>query len=1247
MRPLYLSVEGMHSFVERQEIHFTQLSDMGMFGIFGPTGSGKSTILDAITLSLYGRVGRALHGTHGVINHNVDRMEVIYEFELFSAGETRRYRIERRYQRRDDQRAELRVCRLLDITVPEAVSVLGDKVTDVENTVRELIGLTMDDFTKAVVLPQGRFAELLQMKPAERKSMLERLFGLEKYGAKLRSFVGRRLENVRHELDLVQQGLTSLGDASPEALAKTEDELQAARTEESNAKTAADAARIHFHRVDGLWQTQKQLNEIGEKLAAHRLREDDIRMAKAALAASERAQRVLVAAQEGENLASQKAALENRLNLLEQEQRSWNERRQGATGALEQAQARYAEEQPRLVAQQAKLEEARAIDDEARGARERLQPLQERAKKLEQEVQASAVKEKTLSTRFTKAKAELDEASELWRSNLVDAAERMRVAKLKSKTDLMTAAHLQWQQQRREAARRHASYNEAAAALQLKQGALTQTRASLTALEHEFDLWVRSKPGDEEVLSQRDRELERIHHTLELVQQAESQVSQAVKQEFEVEERLDAALQQLETADSARAQAVESVQRLEATQQKELERLRQNHAAMLAAELVAGEPCPVCGSTVHPRLGHADLSRDAAAAQQEAAAGVSGTAEPPDLERKLAQARDFAHHCDLDLSKATHEVTVLRVHGQAAKEQVLKAQDNLKELVAKVNRLVAEDLPEGLPGDATGDLPVSDEPDGGLTLTTGSRLSQWLEIHETDLTQQKKRLQDWTNKHEDLRAKIDEARQRLGTADSEASAAQVRAELSQREESDAEVALSQQRDVLREAMENLRQELASLSVSLPNLLEDAPKWIAAAQQEIQRKDQLAQEAQRRTQELETGLKDLENQILQVKEQKMSFESDLAKLMEQWRTDERWIQDLEKRVYAVTGGDSVARALEGVKVRLNQLLNQRTEAEQAYRAAEQKLLQTTEELTIQRTRLGNVQEMYATFEAKIERLLSEEGFVTIQAARDAKLTDGEQESLENSVSNYEETTRQFESRLQHLRDQLGNQFVSEHDWEQAKAAEEQAQALWQTALESRAGLENNLKELQVRHERWKVLNEQVVQLQEKEQLVKEIASLLQGNAFVGFLAAEHMDFVAHAASDLFQKLSSNKFALEVDSEGGFLVRDDFNAGKRRAVGSLSGGELFQASLSLALALSTQIQLRGSCPLEFFFLDEGFGTLDPERLDKVMTSLETLQHGSMTIGIISHVPELRQRMPRRLLIEPADASGRGSRVRIERL
>ena len=94
---------------------------------------------------------------------------------------------------------------------------------------------------------------------------------------------------------------------------------------------------------------------------------------------------------------------------------------------------------------------------------------------------------------------------------------------------------------------------------------------------------------------------------------------------------------------------------------------------------------------------------------------------------------------------------------------------------------------------------------------------------------------------------------------------------------------------------------------------------------------------------------------------------------------------------------------------------------------------------------------------------------------------------------------------------------------------------------------------------------------------------------------------------------------------------------RPVHTLSGGETFMASLALALALSTQVQARSQHPLEFFFLDEGFGSLDAEALDRVMGAIESLRDDARTIGLISHVPAVRERVPRYLEVSGPGRDG----------
>ena len=128
------------------------------------------------------------------------------------------------------------------------------------------------------------------------------------------------------------------------------------------------------------------------------------------------------------------------------------------------------------------------------------------------------------------------------------------------------------------------------------------------------------------------------------------------------------------------------------------------------------------------------------------------------------------------------------------------------------------------------------------------------------------------------------------------------------------------------------------------------------------------------------------------------------------------------------------------------------------------------------------------------------------------------------------------------------------------------------------------------------------------------------------------------------MTNGRYSLEVNSSSKFVIRDNLSGGKLRDIDTLSGGEMFLTSLALAMSLSNDIQLKGSLPLELLFIDEGFGYLDNESLEKVIESIGRLDNKNLNIGIISHIEELKNRVPVKLLVE-GNVLGESSAVRIE--
>ncbi|MNU96963.1 Nuclease SbcCD subunit C [compost metagenome] len=256
-------------------------------------------------------------------------------------------------------------------------------------------------------------------------------------------------------------------------------------------------------------------------------------------------------------------------------------------------------------------------------------------------------------------------------------------------------------------------------------------------------------------------------------------------------------------------------------------------------------------------------------------------------------------------------------------------------------------------------------------------------------------------------------------------------------------------------------------------------------------------------------------------------------------------------------------------------------------------------------------------------------------------------MEERITVHRDLERELTIQTRELESKLAGRQIQEEEWENCKIRLAAGKEADEMAVQSKARAERDLEDIEVRHIRWKELESNRIKLNHSANLLSKLQSSLRGNAFVEYVAEEQLMNVSQAASQRLRDLTKQRYSLETDSGGGFIICDDANGGIKRPVSTLSGGETFLTSLALALALSAQIQLRGQYPLQFFFLDEGFGTLDPELLDTVITSLEQLHHDHLAVGVISHVAELRARLPRKLVVIPAENAGLGSRIMIENL
>ena len=339
--------------------------------------------------------------------------------------------------------------------------------------------------------------------------------------------------------------------------------------------------------------------------------------------------------------------------------------------------------------------------------------------------------------------------------------------------------------------------------------------------------------------------------------------------------------------------------------------------------------------------------------------------------------------------------------------------------------------------------------------------------------------------------------------------------------------------------------------------------------------------------------------------------------------------------------------------------QRVEAVEGYRAAHQRLARAV-------LLLGQARERHALAAVQAGRLLAESSFESAELVQAAVRTPERVDALEQAVAAYE---------VEHARllEGFGREAIvavaarvaaaGEQAPDDLQGVREQVEQLRAAAhrLTLREGeRESVLRSLQALRGEYAAFRAQTAQRYDRAQMLANLAAAARGDTLGGY---EHqVDLVSYVLGAEFERiLRSASLHLDRMSEGRYgMVFSDHRAkgsrsggglnleitdtwtGEPREASSLSGGESFLASLSLALGLAEVVQANnGGIELDTLFIDEGFGTLDAETLDMVMGTIESLRDSGRTIGLISHVEEMKNRIPAQIVVEKGQ---NGSSVRV---
>ncbi len=1196
------------------------LDKLGLFAITGATGAGKSTLLDAMCLALFDRtprlgerggvpVGRPdeevdarllANDVRGVLRRGAG--EGFAEVD-FLGRDGRRYRARwtvRRARSKAEGRFQAQEMVLTDVATGQT---FGRTKSEVLKAIEERLGLSFDQFRRSALLAQGEFAAFLRADANERAELLERMTGTEVY-SKLSTAAHQRHKELQEELEKLAHGVAAIARLTDEDRAAQEE----LRTREEAAQAEAQAAQARAEQA-AHWYTERA-RLVAQEAEAEQARQ----RAAQAVEAAEPRKVELARVRSAEVLRAPVARVDETARRLEDADSALTARRAEEESARASAQkheeARAKAEARKNAAVEAEatarpaLEEAvkldaaleRARSDEQEAAR-KLDAARESERLAGDEVARVAKEESAARADVDVARAWLSEHGRLealarewprWEAELTRygrATQEETVAR-----DSLTKLRTQAESLRAEVDLRREERREAGEAVQAAEA----TVASAEAAQGE-DAGAERRTRRESLLSRQEG--------LRALTEARKGASEAARAEQEAAEEADKARAEQASA-TAEAEAAK-VRRIEhEAALKEAQRALDGARAAQGfsehrAELREGEPCPLCGATEHP-YGRAEAA----------------------LEGLVVEARGRVEALEGERTVATRAEATASARAAGAGPRASQAEAR-REAAAK-RRAQQRESWSTCRAKLVGDLPPEDAEAEGV--------ESWLE------------------------AALAEAKARLAVLKTEEEAAEKLARAAKEARAALTVARERQEEtekVLRQSEEALRQNVEAQAVS---------------ERELTRASEVRQEV---LVGLATPFKDSQRWQESLTADPVSFRMRCAKWVAEWNTREQALREAEARVVQAEAKRAPAEATAGlrhtqtedcagalaraqellretqatrgallggrptaeVRATLHRELEEASRAFESVRAEAEKAKQAAATIAALVGEAVRTREAASTAKAEAEAALSallSERSLTLEAvrallARDAAWCEAEERALSALRQSHEHALSVLKEREgQRTRHEAsGLPSLSEAEAPTAcERARADTEARRQAVATVKARLEQD-DEARRRH------GEQARLLEEKQRAggvwrtLSELIGSHDGKKFKVFAQSLTLDALLHHANAHLDELAPRYRLMRVPKYDLDLQVVDRDMGDEvRAVSSLSGGEGFLVSLALALGLASLSS--ETTQVETLFIDEGFGTLDPETLEVALATLDALQATGRQVGIISHVSGLAERI-----------------------
>ncbi|PJJ16943.1 exonuclease SbcC [Janthinobacterium sp. OK676] len=1241
MKILNISGKNLASLAGEFEVDFQQepLASSGLFAISGPTGAGKSTLLDALCLALYDATPRLLKVLgRGSALPDVGKETVSaqdtrtllrrgtpdgYAQVDFVGNDGASYRA-RWSVRRSRTKAEgaLQATAMSLHQLP-ALQPIGGTKTEVKEEIEKRIGLSFDQFTRAVLLAQNEFSTFLKTEDNERGELLETLTGSSIYtDISMRAF--ERAKKEKQILERLGEKLADQRPLSPEERAET-----------AALGVAAEAALQHIDVRKAVLELQQRWHQETHKL------QTQVTAAQQALdsADAERA-----AAEERRAALAQWELLQPARPLVDDVARLANDiASTGAALEASRAQAAQAVASEAQLAQAAQLAAADLLAKEA--AQHDAAPLLDQAKALDAGIAAHL----PAHEQARQAAQGADQANEAARAALLALQQRQHAAQAEQEAGRQwLAAHQQWQalaqswqlwdqlfaQAGQAAAQADAADASIAASARQVSQALDTTQAAqaalagaaaalalrdaerreaLAAMQAIDGQGLQEQRGQLEaharILSSAEKtwsELARQQQALAHWQAKAAQLEQAAQTESTA---LAAEAAQTALLEARLAQAEKSLKGAEAACAASVEQLRAN----LQDDL----PCPVCGALEHP-YSHADHALQAMLASLQDDVLACRTQARGNLERL-----------------ATHKAAL----AATAREQA-QTDAELAALPSVIDSLNAQWQPHA----ETLQLPPEDARADWFArqLAANAAGLQALAQQETALRQAGARREQAQAAHE--LASSDHARCTGAVADAQARLAQLQAQ---------QAGNADKGELARAALDTLLAQLDGAFADADGAEGWKDSWRAGpadfrAARESESRQWLKQQADQddRGHALATLAAQLEAALLAAgKAQQAALQAHAA-----FAAADKQLTALQAQRNALWQGQGVAeveRALAGAITATRELLARQQTAAQS---ASQERARVDEACAQLAQRLAALREQEHGATAALHDWLRQ--FQQLHPAHAPATPD----ELRARLAIAPDAMRAERDALQVIADRhtAAVSVLAERRRQLAAHVQQPPEALEMDVAALQAALDALLLERQAANEEATRLRLAIAQDDARRHSAQAMLAQIEAQAVIERRWASLNELIGSADGKKFRNYAQ-QFTLEVllgyanahlqhlarryqleridnpnNPSLGLMVRDQDMGGELRSVHSLSGGESFLVSLALALGLASLSSNR--VRVESLFIDEGFGSLDTETLRVAMDALDGLQAMGRKVGVISHVQEMTERIATRILVQP---------------